>query len=616
MAILKDPKDPKGLMAALGPSALGMSSSEENLIGDEPTFDDFESDNDTRASKSIKTGVNKRLDDVIKLVQEISQKSGLQKEEVYKVLSEISTSLQNSVQKTITSAMDVINPKIKRDLVEITQLLDTGSQSDQQLALKKLEDLQKRFNIDLRQYNKELGKNLDKLNDAVEKMAKERDEKIEKAKEIQASELSQGRPVRIDEKSPEKLRYLSRDEIRAEEIKARNIEKEIVVQKKEFEKLLKQEGAFKDGKFDNAQQEKLNQQRIKIGELEEKSTKIRNVIGERQPGFLQKTGEVLKGERGPEIVKQLMGPFYQAFAQSAKILDDLSFGAFGKLGKKIVDVGSSMFTKNFSTLSTDFSKGFTKFKENTLNKLKEVFGPLLDSMMKGLKKFGGAVMDFLGLGGDKAKGGGLSNLLGMGKGTTGGGAARAIGIGSRALPMAGLLAGGGGAAAAGAGATAAGGGLMAGLGGLATAAAPFLLPALGIAAAVGGIGYLGKKAYDKYQDNKTKTPEELQAMTDEFSASEMPSQEIYEDVSKETKKILGKSDTALKRIDTSIIEPGELKAESEEFMRDGEISEKGINLFNQNAPTINNAGDAKTVVPTSYINPNPTFNIINTSKVF
>ena len=33
MAILKDPKDPKGLMAALGPSALGMSSSEENLIG-------------------------------------------------------------------------------------------------------------------------------------------------------------------------------------------------------------------------------------------------------------------------------------------------------------------------------------------------------------------------------------------------------------------------------------------------------------------------------------------------------------------------------------------------------------------------------------------------------
>ena len=614
MAILKDPKDPKGLMAALGPSALGMSSSEENLIGDEPTFDDFESDNDTRASKSIKTGVNKRLDDVIKLVQEISKKSGLQKEEVYKVLSEISTSLQNSVQKTITSAMDVINPKIKRDLVEITQLLDTGSQSDQQLALKKLEDLQKKFNIDLKKYNEELGKNLDKLNDAVNKMAQEEEEKIENAKNQQAVELSKGRPTSVDEKG--NLKYLSRTEIKEKETQAKIKEKELVETEKKLKEALKEKGVGIGGSFSDEQQKKIKQLEMTIGYKELEIKDIRDQIGEKQPGFFQKTGEVLKGERGPEIVKQLMGPFYQAFAQSAKILDDLSFGAFGKLGKKIVDVGSSMFTKNFSTLSTDFSKGFTKFKENTLNKLKEVFGPLLDSMMKGLKKFGGAVMDFLGLGGDKAKGGGLSNLLGMGKGTTGGGAARAIGIGSRALPMAGLLAGGGGAAAAGAGATAAGGGLMAGLGGLATAAAPFLLPALGIAAAVGGIGYLGKKAYDKYQDNKTKTPEELQAMTDEFSASEMPSQEIYEDVSKETKKILGKSDTALKRIDTSIIEPGELKAESEEFMRDGEISEKGINLFNQNAPTINNAGDAKTVVPTSYINPNPTFNIINTSKVF
>lgn len=618
MAITRDPKDPQGLMAALGPTALGMGSSEENLIGDEPTFDDFKSDNDTLASKSTTTNVNKRLDDVIKLVKEISKKSGLQKEEVYKVLSELSTSLQNSVQKTITSAMDVINPKIKRDLVEITQLLDTGSLVDQEKAFRKLEELQRKFNLDLSKYNENLSKNLDKLNVAVEKMAQDRKEKIENAKNQQAIELSKGRSTSVDEEG--NLKYLSRTEIKEKETQAKIKEKELVETEKKLKEALKEKGVGVGGSFSDEQQKKIKQLEMTIGYKELEIKDIRDQVGERQPGFLQKTGEVLKGERGPEIVKQLIGPFYQAFEQSAKILNDLSFGAFGKLGKKIVDVGSSIFTKNFSSLSIDFSKGFTKFKENTLNKLKELFGPLLDSMMKGLKKFGGAVMDFLGLGGDKAKsgtgGGGLSNLLGMGKGTTGGGAARAIGMGSRALPMAGLLAGGGGAAAAGAGATAAGGGLMAGLGGLATAAAPFLLPALGIAAAVGGIGYLGKKAYDKYQDNKNKTPEELQAMSEESAATEMPSQEIYEDVSKETKKILGKSDTALKRIDTSIIEPAELKAESEEFMRDGEISEKGINLFNQNAPTINNAGDAKTVVPTSFINPNPTFNIINTSKVF
>ena len=61
---------------------------------------------------------------------------------------------------------------------------------------------------------------------------------------------------------------------------------------------------------------------------------------------------------------------------------------------------------------------------------------------------------------------------------------------------------------------------------------------------------------------------------------------------------------------------GDLNEMSKEFMRDDDKAKQGVNLFNQNAPTINNAGDAKTVVPTSYINPNPTFNIINTSKVF
>ena len=80
MAILKDPKDPKGLMAALGPSALGMSSSEENLIGDEPTFETVPDNTQVAEVKNTSTGVEKRLDEVVKLVQEISQKSGLQKD--------------------------------------------------------------------------------------------------------------------------------------------------------------------------------------------------------------------------------------------------------------------------------------------------------------------------------------------------------------------------------------------------------------------------------------------------------------------------------------------------------------------------------------------------------
>ena len=629
MAILKDPKDPKGLMAALGPSALGMSSSEENLIGDEPTFDDFKNDNDIPASKNVKTNINKKLDDVIKLVQEISKKSGLQKDDVYKVLSELSQSLQNNVQKTITSAMDVINPKIKKDLIEVTRLLDTGSLVDQEKAFRKLEELQRKFNLDLSKYNENLGKNLDKLNVAVEKMAQDREERIRVAKEKQSEELSKGRASSIDEATGG-IKYLSRSEIREKEVRKNVLEERIETLQKRFEKASKEKGLGEKGAFSTEQQERLQKIQSSIGFRQKQVGAIKGEIGDQKggDGFLSSLAAIFKGEKGPTLIKTFFGLFYGGFKSIFDTVDMLLLDIPSTLGKKILAIGLPPLTKAMEKAGTFFSNAFTAFAKKTLKVLGDLFKPLTDSLKKGLTNIGGSIAGMLGIGAPSisgaaggtsvgATGKGVSNLLGMGKGTTGGGAARAIGIGSRALPMAGLLAGGGGgAAAAGAGATAVGGGLMAGLGGLATAAAPFLLPALGIAAAVGGIGYLGKKAYDKYQDNKTKTPEELQAMTDEFSASEMPSQEIYEDVSKETKKILGKSDTALKRIDTSIIEPAELKAESEEFMRDGEISEKGINLFNQNAPTINNAGDAKTVVPTSYINPNPTFTIINTSKVF
>ena len=630
MAILKDPKDPKGLMAALGPSALGMSSSEENLIGDEPTFDDFKNDNDIPASKNVKTNINKKLDDVIKLVQEISKKSGLQKDDVYKVLSELSQSLQNNVQKTITSAMDVINPKIKKDLIEVTRLLDTGSLVDQEKAFRKLEELQRKFNLDLSKYNENLGKNLDKLNVAVEKMAQDREERIRVAKEKQSEELSKGRASSIDEATGG-IKYLSRSEIREKEVRKNVLEERIETLQKRFEKASKEKGLGEKGAFSTEQQERLQKIQSSIGFRQKQVGAIKGEIGDQKggDGFLSSLAAIFKGEKGPTLIKTFFGLFYGGFKSIFDTVDMLLLDIPSTLGKKILAIGLPPLTKAMEKAGTFFSNAFTAFAKKTLKVLGDLFKPLTDSLKKGLTNIGGSIAGMLGIGAPSisgaaggtsvgATGKGVSNLLGMGKGTTGGGAARALGIGSRALPMAGLLAGGGGgAAAAGAGATAAGGGLMAGLGGLATAAAPFLLPALGIAAAVGGIGYLGKKAYDKYQDNKTKTPEELQAMTDEFSASEMPSQEIYEDVSKETKKILGKSDTALKKIqDLDTVKPEQLKSESEQFMRDGGEEPKNLAILNQNSPTTINRGESKTIVQASYINTEPTYNIINTSKVF
>ena len=51
-------------------------------------------------------------------------------------------------------------------------------------------------------------------------------------------------------------------------------------------------------------------------------------------------------------------------------------------------------------------------------------------------------------------------------------------------------------------------------------------------------------------------------------------------------------------------------------MRDGGEEPKNLAILNQNSPTTINRGESKTIVQASYINTEPTYNIINTSKVF
>ena len=625
MAIIRDPKDPKGLMAALGPSALGMGSSEENLIGDEPTnmnnnetFNDVE-DNEKTSNRVLKN-VEIKLDDTINLVKNISKKSGLQKDEVYKILSTLATALQNNVQKTITSALDVINPVIKKDLIEITRLLDTGSESDQQKAMTKLEELQKKFNLDLKKYNENLGINLDKLNKAVEKMAADKEEKMRLAENEQVKQLDLGRATTIDQDTAS-LKFLSRSEIKKREQEQKNLEKEIKTGNIELKKQLSEEGKGPGGAFSKTQQDTIIKREKEITDKQLKLTNLEKEVGQRKPGFIEKTGQVLKGEAGPELFRPIFQQFSGIFTTLADSIDFLTGGLFKKLGKSLGEKLTSFFSSPMKNFGESLTKGLQSFKTTIFKTLGDMFTLTKDGLKKGLS----FVTD------------GLKSLIGSGKGTTAGGATGALtrgggvvskglgsaggsaggGLLSRALPMIGLggagAAAGAGTVAAGAGATAAGGGLMAGLGGLATAAAPFLLPALGIAAAVGGIGYLGKKAYDKYQDNKNKTPEKLQEESDAFTNSEMGGN--MEDVSKETKKILGKSDMAIKKIDSSISEPGELKAESESFVRSDEKRPENVNILTQNAPTVNNAGDTKTLVSPSYINIEPTYNLINLNRV-
>jgi hypothetical protein len=606
MAIIKDPKDPQGLMRALGPGAVGMSSSEENLIGDEPTFNDYENDDDTPASQNTKTNVNKRLDNVIKLVQEISQKSGLQKDEVYKVLSEISTSLQNNVQKTLTSAMDVINPAIKKDLIEVTRLLDTGSQSDQQLALKKLEDLQRKFNIDLKEYNKNLGKNLDKLNVAVNKMTQDREERILQAKEKQEEELTKGRATSISEDG--NLKYLSKTEIVKKDIERKVIDKQIKIKETEFKKLLKEEGDLKRGGFSAAQQKKLKSTESEIGELKKQSSNITGEIGEKKPGFGAKAVGFLKGEEGPELIKEFMGTMYMGVESIIGTADKLLLNIPSKIGKKLLENGLTPLFDSLKKAGMMFSDKFKDFTKKTLEVLGKVFKPLTDKLKESLSGIGKTLMSSLGIGGAAGAGGGLGGLVGKGKGSMLGGIGRVLGMGAG---LGGAGAAVGGTAAAGT-AAAAGGSAVAG-GGMLAALAP-ALPVLGLIAGVGAIGYGVKKLFDKKKEEGT-----LGSSYDESTGEYIPGSEEDNPEFYKNKKIM--SNTESKDLTQLDYKKGinnnvdMLKNQSEKFASEGKGEPNNLAILNQSSPTTINRGESKTVSIPTYINSEPTFNIINVTRV-
>ena len=147
MAITRNPNDPQGLMAALGPSAVGMGSSEENLIGD------FEEG----TKKPAKTALQKEFERIVKerqeFVKEFSEKTGLKNKEIYNFLNTITKQVSSMKRNLVVKMMQEISPVIRKDLLDIIKLSETGKVQDEQKAIQKLDELQKKFNLDLKQFN-------------------------------------------------------------------------------------------------------------------------------------------------------------------------------------------------------------------------------------------------------------------------------------------------------------------------------------------------------------------------------------------------------------------------------------------------------------------------------
>jgi hypothetical protein len=417
MAITRNPNDPQGLMAALGPSAVGMGSSEENLIGD------FEEG----TKKPAKTALQKEFEKIVKerqeFVKEFSQKTGLKNKEIYNFLNTITKQVSSMKQNLVVKMMQEISPVIRKDLLDIIKLSETGKVQDEQKAIQKLDELQKKFNLDLKQFNEQLGGNLDKLLNAVDGMKEDTEKRIQESKNKQAEELQKGRSTTINQQG--NLRYLSPIEVKEKQQRANIVERQVIKLEKELDKLTSTKP--KEGTT-YTQKEQQDRQRIRerIDFNKDKLGGIKNEIGERPEGTPSKFGRAVsnvggfvRGEKGPELIRTVIGGAYQTavspFYAMQSILQSMNGALLGLPGLLASKLGN-LFKPIFTGLKSTFSKAFGSLMDTTEKIGKKTVSVLYLILSR-------LIMSLLGMAGSALAGGGRflkGNIGKIGKGIKGG----------------------------------------------------------------------------------------------------------------------------------------------------------------------------------------------------
>jgi hypothetical protein len=383
-------------------------------------------------------------------------------EEDTKLLTQILQNLNTKVELFLGKAIQSISPVVRTELSNIATLLDTGSKTDEALAMQKLEELQKKFSADLKLFNQNLGKNFttlsEKLSQAAQTLKEATEKKIEEAKNTQSQLLEKGIRTTVDT-STGNLKYLSPQEIQKRQDDYIRTEQIIKIEENKLLNRLKAPGAGEKGEYNQQQQEE-----IKI---------IKETIDKRQ-----KELQIIKSEIGEKAGRK-QGTLESAFRQSFGLVKDL-FGGFALdvknigglftgLGKNLK--GTSGNVSEFGQTTTELNKDSKEYSSvlqkgilPSLKKLADSLLLLLKEMTSKLLKGVSGLLNVVGLKGAGASVGKFASRLG-GAGASVGGAAIAgegAGIAAGAAGAgAGLAAGGTAAAAGTAGAAAGGAGLLA-----------------------------------------------------------------------------------------------------------------------------------------------------------
>ena len=388
MAITKDPKDPQGLMRALGPGAMGMSSSEENLIGDEPT-----SNLDPFLKKSDEEG------EFLQIVKDLAKKRG---EDVpisflNHLFDELGQSLELSIKKEMSAFANVISPEIQNELISITKLFTMDEEKNRDEAYRRLQKFVDKLGLDLSKYSKAIGENFDKLKDFYDKKQFQleqeqslKNDRIDLLKKEQVRLKEQGVITKVNEQY-QKLEILTKREQRIEEKVLREDEKKFIERKeriiREEKDLLKKQSSLT---ADEDKKIRVGRRYIQSGESSltnrAESLGVERKEGTKLGRFARGTGAFIRGETGPSAVRNVMGGIYQGLPttqlkQSIEMINESLLGIPGKvlgpLNTSVKKVGGLFSDKMKDLFTTGFDPLKTKITKELIPALGRMSGGLL-----------------------------------------------------------------------------------------------------------------------------------------------------------------------------------------------------------------------------------------------
>jgi hypothetical protein len=282
----------------------------------------------------------------VEVTQSIKQVAESQKQNISsQQIVELGKSILQAVTGKVTSLTQATVKQflpIENELQYVAKLLESNKDEDNEIAIKKVDDLQSKLGIDLKLFSKDLGDGIDKLLDIVQKRKTERDE-IKRLVEEKKSELVKERDILrergintyVDEKNMQlQIKTFAQEKTEKQFILKQ--EKELKFREKELARDIKQ---FKKSDGTN-----LDRQERLIAD-QENLNKDQKILAER------------KEKAGLRPDEKVQGPLSQTVGAA--------FDQFKLFGQELAQMGKSI--KGTLVGIKDFGKGLITGAANFVN---------------------------------------------------------------------------------------------------------------------------------------------------------------------------------------------------------------------------------------------------------